>query len=115
MTHILINPGSGPVANAAREIAVANMQTFISELGVSDVQIRPLVYLHGQHHPSYDPTVTGRWRYELAANGRVVEVEMPGRPRDELNFTRLYIDGSSWMWKYAVEMTREILTGQDEE
>lgn len=122
MTIIAINPGSGAVDDATRELAEANMQQFVSELGFA-VELEPFVYLHGQHHKDFDPTTTGRWLWILRTNGRSCTVEMPGAPASKVqlrdgdnawHFYRLYVDGSSWLWPYAIEMTRTILTGADE-
>ena len=132
MTTFLINPGSGPVQHATAQQAEANMQAFLCELlslGHIEFSLEPVRYLHGQHHPEDDPERTGRWHFVLKANGREVEIEMPGAPADRVilrkgqtgpghnpfNFYRLYVDGSSWLWEFAVEMAREILLGVEEE
>lgn len=54
----------------------------------------------------------GRYTFSLALDNRVVSVHMPGLPRpggDQHDWYRLYVDGNSWFWRYAVEIAREHL------
>lgn len=100
----ILNSGSGPVADATEEQAAANVEAFIEELRAS----------HGVNVISHVRAATsdygdGRWAYELLTDDeRRIEIQMPGAPlkavRDE--WTRLYVDGSSWFWDSALRMFR---------
>ncbi len=97
---ILLNPGSGPVPDATEEQAVANMSEFVSELGAHyDVT----VVSHARAAAS--DYGDGRWAFELLTDDeRRIEVQMPGAPIKQVReeWTRLYVDGSSWFWEYAL-------------
>jgi len=121
MTIVAINPGSGDVDGATRELAEQNLQQFVSELGIA-VELEHVKYLHGHHHPDNDPSRTGRWCWILRANGRQVEIDMPGAPPNKVqlrdgdnawHFYRLYVNGSSWLWPYALTMARVCLTDEE--
>jgi len=60
----------------------------------------------------------GYFAFLVHIGGDPVPVLMPGRPLREIRFTgapgqdawttpRLYVDGSSWLWKYAASQLRE--------
>jgi hypothetical protein len=108
----IINPGSGPVADASHEAARQNMDAFVRD--VLD---------------NRDETVTiedtgreddGRFTFVLRLGDRSSEIDMPGialedvrylgRPDQNIwDFPRLYEDGSSWVWLYAVSQSRHHL------
>jgi len=108
---IIINPGSGPVRNATRENAWANMTVFIADLK------------EGGHAKAVDmlpqpeaPEDSGRWTFTITADKQVHEIEMPGLPVDQVrwmdrpeqniwDYPRLYVDGSSWVWFFALTTT----------
>lgn len=99
-----INPGSGPVEGATEQQAAENIQAFIADLAKE----------HGLAVASIDRTPLadygeGRFAFDLGmANGRHVEVQMPGLPVDRIRagWTRLYVDGSSWYWDFALRQCR---------
>ena len=101
---IFINPGSGPVADATVGHAIANIAAFVDDLQDA-----------GREAQTGGPGVEdrGRWTFIVTVDERDYEVEMPGLPLDEVryvdpatqniwDFPRLYVDGSSWVWKYAL-------------
>jgi hypothetical protein len=103
MINVIINPGSGPVANALLTNAEANIQQFIKDCGIEGIT--------AAHSPEGDER--GRFLFVLTRGEVQHEVEMPGLPIEQvrytgaadqsiLDFPRLYVDGSSWVWKYAV-------------
>lgn len=60
-----------------------------------------------------DPEADGRFTFALAFGDVSFEIEMPGVPVERVRYTgaddqniwdypRLYVDGSSWVWRYAV-------------
>ena len=102
---VFINPGSGPVDGATIEYATTNMARFMDDL-VADGHI---VTADGVGEDQGD----GRWRFVIVVDGQEREVEMPGLPIDRVrwmgepdqniwDFPRLYVDGSSWVWKFAL-------------
>ncbi|MEV6803178.1 hypothetical protein [Streptomyces sp. NPDC051132] len=101
MTPIL-NPGSDPVSDATEEQAAANLVAFADELrtayGVNVVSfVRAATSDYGN----------GRWAFELLTDDeRRIEVQMPGAPLKQVReeWTRLYVDGSSWFWESALRM-----------
>ncbi|MGW5352244.1 hypothetical protein ACWERV_17245 [Streptomyces sp. NPDC004031] len=105
---LIINPGSGPVPEASEVNAHAAIRQFVNDLagmGIKAIDIR-------------QPNLDGDGRYGFALHlpdSRVIEVEMPGLPIDRVryvgdpeqniwDFPRLYVDGSSWVWKYALKV-----------
>lgn len=111
MTFIL-NPGTGPVENAALQHAIDNMQTFVVDAGVPTAIVT--------HQPRCDKD--GRFSFLVEFDGNNHDVDMPGLPLEKVrylgepdqniwHFPRLYVNGSSWVWKYAIGM----LTKEDSE
>jgi hypothetical protein len=112
LARIHINPGTGPVI--AEEIteshAMKNMAAFITD--VLDA------------YPDYNDRIAwwinpiepdeGRWTFIVEITGGAqIEVLMPGAPLDEVrylaepnqdpwDYPRLYVDGSSWLWCFAI-------------
>lgn len=112
---IIINPGSGPVAGASQENAAAAMVQF-----AADVRAQ-----HNLREVGFRPNETcadlgdGRYAFVLTAvtaDGReyVLDIDMPGLPVEKVRYTgadgqdiwdfpRLYVEGDSWVWKFAVD------------
>lgn len=103
--NIAINPGTECIDNTSWENAYENINQFIKDCEIP-MQIvkadfgcdrgRYLFVLKAENIPDYE-----------------VEVEMPGLPLNEVryiddktqniwNFPRLYVDGASWVWRYAI-------------
>jgi hypothetical protein len=105
---IFFNPGTGPVENATLENAEANMVQFIADSPLAD----ELTYERGSYHGDED----GRYCFIVIwkkCEQFCVEVLMPGWALDRVrymgepeqnawDFPRLYVDGSSWLWEFAV-------------
>lgn len=102
-SSVQINPGTGPVqGKVTKANAVANMEVLLTDAGLTG--------------KAKYKTVLADGRYLFTCNtaeGQEIEVEMPGLPLEEVrymaegnqniwNFPRLYVDGSSWVWLYAV-------------
>lgn len=104
---IIINPGTGPVPGATEENATAAMAVFCDDLRA---QGKPVA---GFDRTSGDDE--GRFAYDvILADGETHQIEMPGLPVDQVrylgtdeqdiwDFPRLYVDGSSWVWCYALD------------
>lgn len=109
--HIVINPGSGPVADATEENAAFNMAAFILDVGAPTATIeRAAAKDYGE----------GRFAFVVRLGSNECEVQMPGLLLDAVRYTgtngqniwhfpRLYTDGSSYVWEFAVSTTRGAL------
>jgi hypothetical protein len=110
-----VNSGSGPVEDATEDNAIANIAAFASDVAAA----HKLERIAETRKPSADDG-DGRYTFTIelrdASTGRShsFEVQMPGLPLDEVNygarsgdsaweFPRLYVDGSSWLWQFAIE------------
>lgn len=100
---IIINPGSGPVEGATLANAEANMSVFLKDVGVGA--------LTSKHLSNLDRD--GRFGFRAEGAGQTHTIEMPGLPIAQVrymgvdgqniwHFPRLYVDGSSWVWLYAI-------------
>lgn len=103
MIKVVINPGSGPVQRGSRDVSKANIEKFIEDLGVTGT------YVFLRECPD------GRHDYKVFAKDESHEVSMPAIPLENVryvgsegqniwDFPRLYIDGSSWIWCYALNV-----------
>lgn len=104
---IFINPGSGPVADATRENAIKNMEVFVNDLLALGKKVGPCATKFGSELDE------GRLHFDVEIDDDIYEIEMPGLPlsqvrwmeepgQDIWDFPRLYVDGSSWIWKFAL-------------
>lgn len=105
---IAINPGSGPVSEATEQHAAANMAVFADDLRAAGLSVDTFTR---RAEADYGD---GRFAYSLAMDdGRSIEIQMPGLPVDRVrylgddgqniwDFPRLYVDDSSWVWKFAL-------------
>ncbi|HEY7822669.1 MAG TPA: hypothetical protein VIG24_07555 [Acidimicrobiia bacterium] len=103
--QVVINPGSGPVEDADERDASANIRHFATDLALRGHTVE------FSYHT--EDVGDGRWEYRLVVDGEYHEVEMPGLPLHQVrfigtpdqnpwDFPRLYVDGSSWLWEYAL-------------
>ena len=102
----IINPGTEPIATATEQNAVLNMAQFVEDSLCATRFLR---------NPDKDYG-DGRFAFDVFfddAPGQAIEVQMPGLPLDNVrylgkkgqniwNYPRLYVDGSSWGWCYAL-------------
>jgi hypothetical protein len=119
--NIIINPGTGPVTGATLENADENIRQFVQDL-------RDGLFRDGPDHCEFAKIFVRRgdtsWdedgRFAFVIWGKTVdgqdwenEIDMPGLPLDQVrwidgpdqniwDFPRLYVDGSSWAWKFAL-------------
>jgi hypothetical protein len=110
--NIIINPGSGPVEDATLADATANISRFVIDLDSFAI----ITY---ERKSAADGR--GRFGFTLTSqdNGNSVEVQMPGLPLEQVRFIsgdpwpfpRLYVDGDSWLWRFALNVVARALTG----
>lgn len=111
MTTVIINPGTGPVANATEENAIKNIKQFVKDCEEQS----GCVGITWGRTPETDDS--GRFGFTVKREDVTHEIEMPGLPLEQVrhlndgqniwHFPRLYVDGSSWVWKYAVLKRKE--------
>lgn len=116
MAVCIINPGTGTIhgPDICLEHAITNIEAFIKELSMAEPRVAVTML-----SPEHDGT--GRYQFELHRGIRMVDVDMPGLPLGEVRCTkgdrlvppRLYVDGSSWMWCYALGFARTALVDHD--
>lgn len=106
--NIIINPGTGPVHEATEQHAATNITVFADDLRRAGLGVDGCTRLPDADYGD------GRFAFALAmADGRAVEIQMPGLPLDQVrymkedgqniwDFPRLYVDDSSWVWKWAL-------------
>ena len=102
--QVVINPGSGPVEGTTEENAIENIKHFIVDNGVERVKwVRIPEMDYGK----------GRYAFLLWKDIHCSEIQMPGLPLEQVrymrtddqdiwHFPRLYVDGGSWVWHYAL-------------
>ena len=105
--NIIINPGSGPVDNSTEENAIQNIKHFITDLDLTDIKsVRIPEEDYGE----------GRYAFLIWKGTHCHEIQMPGLPLNNVRYTkdenqniwdfpRLYVDGSSWVWCFAVNLS----------
>ncbi|MFJ8153924.1 hypothetical protein [Streptomyces sp. NPDC094468] len=110
---ISINPGTGPVAEATEANAATNITVFGDDLRKAGLDVRDCT-----RKPD-DDYGDGRFAFQLAmADGRTIEIQMPGLPIERVrfmsqdgqniwNFPRLYVDGSSYVWEFALSVCED--------
>lgn len=103
MTVILMNLGTGPVAQATEAAARSNLDALLRELGAEGATLEPL-----------GGGGDGRWAWRVQLGRRKVEVSIPGclletLQAQTLGQPRLYVNGSSWYWHIALGLMREYL------
>lgn len=101
----IINPGSEPVTGASLERATENIEALLNDLSWDTT-------------PERNPEGDGRGRFSFnllvpGSNGLHRTVDMPGIPLERVrwmdrpdqniwDFPRMYVDGGSWVWKFAL-------------
>ena len=112
MATAIINPGIGPANDYGRcclDWARSNMRAFVRDVGGLEVAIADL-----------GDDGDGRYAFRLSRDKRKTLVSMPGvglarvryvdaAGQNIWHFPRLYVDGHSYVWLYAVEAAREAL------
>lgn len=110
MIVAIINPGTQGIDGATEQDATDNMAALVNDT------IPTLTYTRVPEQDS-----KGRFAYQVTNPehpGKTCMVLMPGWKLEHVrwldlpeqniwHFPRLYVDGSSWVWKYAAEMLVE--------
>lgn len=106
-----INPGTGPVTDATEELAIAAATKM-----VDDIKLQGATFKRAPQRDESD----GRYGFVFSFGERSVDVDIPGLSLDRVRyvgganqnpwrFPRLYVDGSSWLWEFAIGNIRDAL------
>ena len=99
---IAINPGTGPIEDSTEANARAAIDLFAADLAGKGTPATGIT-----RDPAGDSD--GYYRFTLEVGGRHVPVDMPGcdpdltRAGEPWESPRLFVDGSSWLWEYALD------------
>lgn len=104
MAYAIINPGFGPVLRATKKQAMANMRHFVRQVNVPGLETEDLRSPKGGDE--------GRYSWCIRLGNRHMVVDMPGVKLTmsrswKMGEPRIYVDGSSWQWPFAVEIVQE--------
>lgn len=115
MGWIVINPGTGPVEGSTEDQATKNIEAFAKDLlDTQGVEVKEAVRTSKLDYGE------GRFAFEVKISRkdacRTLEIQMPGCPLgkvryiegatpDLLDSMRLYVDGSSWEWGFALNVS----------
>lgn len=124
---VICNPGAGPVLGEGIHVehAARNIGVLVEDLVAAGVAAswEPLFYDRLPERwqwaqmggTRYSDQHDGRFPFIVTVDGVEHFVEMPGIPLHEVryvklpsqniwDFPRLYVDGSSWVWQYALNV-----------
>lgn len=113
MAILVINPGTGPVSGSSLDRAAANIKVYAEDIAkYHNLIVKDIFRLEEQDE-------NGRYCFALdlekGSLKRRIVVEMPGLPLENVrymqlpgqniwDFPRLYVDGSSWVWVFAIHV-----------
>lgn len=112
MATVIINPGTGPVHQACETDAMSNMVKFRDDVA-ERIGCKPEEIGIERLKNERSGIGTGRFSFTLTRGKHRSMVDMPGLltkhvrwmnlPEQNIwDFPRLYVDGSSWVWFFAI-------------
>lgn len=114
MTQIIISPGTEPRPDATEDNAAQIIRRFIDDLGLPGIACT--------RTPDDDPAYpAGYYAFRLSAGEYACTVDVPGVDPDTVQLgkpwrsSRLYVNGSSWLWGFALGFAADALTGGDDD
>jgi hypothetical protein len=119
--NVIINPGTGLVSGAYARLAwkaARQMRRDIATVKPRYDDEQPVVGARIERLAKIDER--GRYGFRFTLGKRRCDVEIPGLPIERVrylglpdqnawHFPRLYVDGSSWLWEFALTSIREAL------
>jgi hypothetical protein len=101
--RVLMGLGSGHVPCARKRWALGNAKALARDVGS-----RARVATHGKREGD------GRWCFTVQRASKRVRVSVPGCSRAVVTAhdpfaPRIYVDGNSWRWPFAVSVLRDAL------
>lgn len=113
---VYINPGTGPCEGTSLKQAKANIPQLIADAGFLPDEV---TITTGRKHYG-----DGCYHFILKYLDMRVDVQMPGLPLEQVRFLdgmnpwqfpRLYVDDSSWLWKFAVDIIKSAFLETEED
>lgn len=115
MSYVVINPGTGPVYGGTARNACLNARAFGREVGADSVTYLPR---SAERRWAEDD---GRYTFRLRRGRKTCVVTMPGLRASQVrylrstdqniwDFPRLYVNGSSYVWDFAIGYAADVLT-----
>ena len=115
-TIIAINPGTGHIPEHNEKNAIVNMKVFYEEIRAQHCVItrNPNEDFDGYYNFQIELTHDDpHYQSHQESNLAPLSIDMPGLPLDKVHYTgaegqniwhfqRLYVDGSSWVWEFAI-------------
>lgn len=131
MTFGIINPGTEPLRDAKLDLAAEAVLRFVEDLRTPGLGFEPIDdmtvsrALHpgaidGKHPDQDNPE--GWFDFRITRGHRVCYVSTPGVPfeiargtpeRGCMEGPRLYVEGESWWWPFALGVAHRALSGFD--
>ncbi len=120
----IINPGTESVPDPSEKLALAHAKKFLADLKLKNVTYRRAKELDSVGVESVGGEIGGgRFAFEFKKGQKKTVIEIPGAPEENVryllpkeqniwSFYRLYVDGDSWVWLYALDQAREALSGK---
>jgi len=110
--------GQDPASSAALRLAESAMEIFCEDLRQAGSSVAAV-----SRAPGSDDS-TGRFGFAiLLADGTVHQIQMPGRTLQQVRYLgpphhagaypRLYVNGSSWLWLFAVGICSDPAAAQE--
>ena len=120
---LFINPGTADIPETTEQNARKNIKVFVADLAEKGVKVKST-----HRRPNMDGFYEGRYAYLLFLKKpqpqvdsfepglrKKILIHMPGVPlekvrfmgtpeQDVLEFPRLYVDGWSWLWLFALNI-----------
>lgn len=115
-SRLYVNTGTNPLENTNEGLANKNIEQLIEDVGLDGVTAK--------RNKDRD-FGKGRFAYVLTyeLNKRNIEVQMPGLSLERVRYTqesqcacefpRLYVNGGSWLWKFAVNLIKSTFENND--
>jgi hypothetical protein len=109
---MLVNPGTSSIREADKKLAKLGIAQFVTDLDLGALKVKR----------DKKGDCDGWFGFKVKSKRASISVLVPGIPMEQMrrmerddsawNFRRLYVEGSSWLWNYALERAKEELGGK---
>lgn len=98
---IVINPGTEPITGASRKNALKAAEYFMEDLGYKGFSFK-LIEEHGNEQGWFDfKFKKNDFSLTVSFPGSDPEITRLGKPWES---PRIYVEGSSWLWGYGLDI-----------
>lgn len=111
MAIVIINPGTEPNAQATEENAIAIMHRMAADLDIVEDRFARVPARDGRGWFSFSLLSSARKELQIDIPGDDPDVTCSSTPFES---RRLYVDGSSWLYKYALSSAARFLEEEGE-